>query len=157
MEKPRYSMTKPNLNLSFHTSSPIKNNKWKTLILGGKLYPRKKWESNHSTNPKQDNHTNIIPPLTIKIRGSNNHFSLVSLNINGLDFLIKRRHWQTVYVNRTQNFAAYRKHTSVTKSYTTSDCKVGKSFPSKWSKETSWSSHSNIEKNQLSTKSYQKR
>jgi hypothetical protein len=30
-------------------------------------------------------------------------------------------------------------------------------FPSKWSEETSWSSHSNIEKNQLPTQSYQKR
>jgi hypothetical protein len=30
-------------------------------------------------------------------------------------------------------------------------------FPSKWSKETSWSSHSNIEYNQLQTESYQKR
>ena len=38
-------------------------------------------ESNFSKNPK-DSHTNIIPPLR-KITGSNNHFSLLSLNING--------------------------------------------------------------------------
>jgi hypothetical protein len=30
-------------------------------------------------------------------------------------------------------------------------------FPSKWSEETSWNSHSNTEKNRLPTKSYQKR
>ena len=27
-----------------------------------------------STNPKEDSHTNIIPLLTTKITGSNNHF-----------------------------------------------------------------------------------
>ena len=31
------------------------------------------------------------------------------------------------------------------------------SFPSKWSQETSWSSHANIQLNRLSTKSHQKR
>jgi hypothetical protein len=49
----------------------------------------KKQESNVSTNPKEDSHTNIIPPLT-KIPGNNNHFSLISLNINGLNSPIKR-------------------------------------------------------------------
>ena len=52
----------------------------------GKLHPRKKQESNLLTNPKEDSHTNIIPPLTTKITGSNNHFSLISLNLNGLDY-----------------------------------------------------------------------
>jgi hypothetical protein len=50
----------------------------------------KKQENNHSTNPKEDSHTNIIPPLITKIKGSNNHFSLLSLNISGLDSPIKR-------------------------------------------------------------------
>jgi hypothetical protein len=45
----------------------------------------KKQESNISTNPKEDSHTNITPPLTTNITGSNNHFSLVSLNNNGLN------------------------------------------------------------------------
>jgi hypothetical protein len=40
MEKPRYSRTKANLNLSFQTSSSTKNNKLKTLTLGGKLHPK---------------------------------------------------------------------------------------------------------------------
>jgi hypothetical protein len=31
-----------------------------------------------STNPKEDSHTNTILPLTTKITGSNNHFSLIS-------------------------------------------------------------------------------
>jgi hypothetical protein len=49
-------------------------------------YTLKKQESNLlSTKPKEENHTNIIPPLATKIIGSNNHFSLVSLHINGLN------------------------------------------------------------------------
>jgi hypothetical protein len=42
-----------------------------------------------STNPKEDNHTNIIPLLTIKITRSNNHFSLLSFNTNGINSSIK--------------------------------------------------------------------
>jgi hypothetical protein len=51
-----------------------------------------KQESNLlSTNPKEDSHTNMIPPLTTKIAGSNNHCSLISLNINGLNFKKKKK------------------------------------------------------------------
>jgi exonuclease III len=32
----------------------------------------------------------MIPPLTTKIKGTNNHWSLISLNISGLNFPIKR-------------------------------------------------------------------
>jgi exonuclease III len=32
-----------------------------------------------------------MPPLTTKITGGNNHFSLISLNIVGLNFLVKRQ------------------------------------------------------------------
>jgi hypothetical protein len=59
MEKPRYPMTKPNFTLSFHTSCPTKDNRWKTLIKRGKLHPRKKEESNLLlTNPKEDSQIN---------------------------------------------------------------------------------------------------
>jgi hypothetical protein len=44
-----------------------------------------------STNPKENSHTNIIPPLATKITGSNNHFPLIYLNISGLNSPIKRR------------------------------------------------------------------
>jgi hypothetical protein len=54
-------------------------------------YTQEEQESNIlSTNPREDSHTNIILPLTTKITGSNNHYSLISLNINGLYSLIKR-------------------------------------------------------------------
>jgi hypothetical protein len=52
--------------------------------------PWKKQESNLlSTNPKEDSHTNI--KITSKITESNNHHSLISLNINGLNSPIKRQ------------------------------------------------------------------
>jgi hypothetical protein len=51
--------------------------------------PLIKQESNHSTNLK-DSHKNRIPTLTTKIIGNNNYFSLISLNINGLNSQIKR-------------------------------------------------------------------
>jgi hypothetical protein len=52
-----------------------------------------------STNPKEGSHTNTIPPLTTKIKGSNNHFSLISLNNNGLSSLIKR-HTLTDWIHK---------------------------------------------------------
>jgi hypothetical protein len=52
--------------------------------------PSKKQESNPSTNLKEDSYMNRTPTLTTKITGSNNYFSLISLNINGLSFPIKR-------------------------------------------------------------------
>jgi hypothetical protein len=39
--------------------------------------------SHVTTNPKEENHTNIMP-------GTNNHWSLISLNINGLNSTIKK-------------------------------------------------------------------
>jgi hypothetical protein len=69
--------------ISFHKSSPTENNRWKTPKQGGNIHPRKRQENNLlTTNPKEDSHTTMIPPLTTKITGSNNHFSLISLNIN---------------------------------------------------------------------------
>jgi hypothetical protein len=41
MEKPRYSMTKPNYTISFHKSSLSKDNKGKPPTQGGKLCSRK--------------------------------------------------------------------------------------------------------------------
>jgi hypothetical protein len=64
-------------------------------IIKGKLQQKKgnytleKQEIKFSTNLKEDSHMNRIPTLTTKIRGSNNDFSLISLNINGLISLIK--------------------------------------------------------------------
>jgi exonuclease III len=43
-----------------------------------------------TTNPKDQNHIYIIPPLATKITGTNNHLSLISLNINRLNSPVKR-------------------------------------------------------------------
>jgi hypothetical protein len=44
---------------------------------------------------------NRIPNLTIKITGSYYKFSLISLNINGLNYPIKRqpRDWERIFTN----------------------------------------------------------
>jgi hypothetical protein len=56
---------------------------------GQKLCPRKKEESNHPTNLKEDSNKNRIQTLTATTttttKGSKNYFSLISLNINGLN------------------------------------------------------------------------
>jgi hypothetical protein len=83
--------------------------------------PKKKQEINFlSKNLKEDNHRNLIPLLTTKITESNNHWFLISLNINGLHSPIKR-HRLTDWISKQDSyFAAYRKGTSVTKTDITS-------------------------------------
>jgi hypothetical protein len=51
---------------------------------------QKKQESNPSTSLKEDSRKNRIPTLTTKITGSNNYFSIISLNISALNSSIKR-------------------------------------------------------------------
>ena len=43
------------------------------------------------------------------------HWSLISLNINGLNSPIKRHRLEIGYENRIQHSAVYKKHTSTTK------------------------------------------
>jgi len=78
--------------------------------------------------PKEERHTNIIPPLTTKIAGSDNHYSLIALNIDGLNSSIKRHRLTDWICKGDQHFVAYRKHTSETKTNTTSEEKSGKQF-----------------------------
>ena len=66
--------------------------------------PSKKQESNLPTNPKEDSYTNKIPPLTTKITGRNDHFSLISLNISGLSFPIKRHRLTDWPLNKNPAF-----------------------------------------------------
>ena len=53
-------------------------------------YDIEKARKNPSKNLKEDSHKNRMPVLTTKIIGSNNYFSLISLNINGLYSPIKK-------------------------------------------------------------------
>jgi hypothetical protein len=58
----------------------------KTSNTRRKATPEKKQENNLLLkNQKEDRKINMIPLLTAKITGSNKHFSLISLNINGLN------------------------------------------------------------------------
>jgi exonuclease III len=50
-----------------------------------------KQERNPSTNQKEDSHKKRMPILTTKIIGSKNYVSLIPLNINGLNYPIKRQ------------------------------------------------------------------
>jgi hypothetical protein len=53
-------------------------------------YALEKQESNLPTNLKEDRNINRILTLATKLTESNNYFSLISLNINTLNFPIKR-------------------------------------------------------------------
>jgi hypothetical protein len=65
-------------SISSHKLSPTKDNRWKTPTQGVKMYPRRSKKVIF-----QQTHANIIPPITKKLTGSNNHLSLVSLNMIG--------------------------------------------------------------------------
>jgi hypothetical protein len=62
-----------------------------------------------------------MPTQTTKIKGSNNYFSLISLNINGFNSPIKRHRLKNGYTNRIQHSAAFRKPISGKKTDTTSE------------------------------------
>jgi hypothetical protein len=62
----------------------------KTPTQGGGPIPNKKQNINHlTTNPKGRNHMYTMSPTKTNIKGTNNHLSLISLNINGLNKPIK--------------------------------------------------------------------
>ena len=91
MKKPRYARTKPNLHNNFPQIQLYKGQSLENSNTSRESTPKKKQESNPlSTNSKEDSHTNIIPYLTTKITERNNHYSLISLNISGLNYPIKR-------------------------------------------------------------------
>jgi hypothetical protein len=61
-----------------------------------------------------------MPTLTTKIIGSNNYFSLISLNFNGLNSPVKRHRLTDWLYKQDPTFAAYRKTNSGKKTDTTS-------------------------------------
>jgi hypothetical protein len=100
-------------------------------------------ESNLSTNLKEDSHKNRIANLTTKITGSNNYFSLIFLNINGLHSPIKK-HRLTDWLCKLK-ILLHTGNPPQGQSQTLPQGRLENNFPSKWSQETSWSRHSNIE------------
>ena len=78
MEKPRYSMTKIKFTQYLSTNPDLQKIRDEKHQHKEGIYTLEKTNL-LSTNPKENNHTNI------KITGSNNHHSLISLIINGLN------------------------------------------------------------------------
>ena len=101
--------------------------------------PQKKQESNPSTNFKKiaartESNSNSIN----KDNRKQNYFSLISLNISGLNSSIKLHRLTEWLHKQDQQFATYWKLTSGTKKATTLEKMAGNKFPSKQSKEKSW-------------------
>jgi exonuclease III len=87
-----------------------------------------------------------MPTLTTKIIGSNNYFSLISLNITGLNSPIKRD-ILTVWLHKQDPTFCCLQETQLREKdrQLPQSERLKNNFPSKWSEETSWSSYSNIE------------
>jgi hypothetical protein len=81
---------------------------------------QKKQENTLLTNLKEDSHINIILPLTTKITGSNNHLSLISLNIKGFTSPIRRHRLTEWLCNQAQTFC-YTQKTHLSDKDTTSE------------------------------------
>jgi hypothetical protein len=75
--------------ISFHKSSPTKDNRCKTLTQGGKLHPRKSKKVFFVQQTQKKIATQSILSLRTKITGSNNNWPLIFININGLNSPIK--------------------------------------------------------------------
>lgn len=111
MVKPRYSTAKSNLNdivlLKRHTqdstktktknqttttttTTPNKNSQHKkTIQHKDSDYTQENTRNKSFQNKLKDNHTNLIPLLTTKTKGTNKHCSLISLSINGFNSPVK--------------------------------------------------------------------
>jgi exonuclease III len=84
-----------------------------------------------------------MPTLTTKIKG-NNYFSLISLNIKGLNSPIKRHRLRDWLHKQDPTFCCLQETHVREKDRHYFRIRLEKNFPSKWYEETSWSSHSNI-------------
>ena len=93
-----------------------------------------------------------MPTLTTKIKGSNNYFSLISLNIKWLNSPVKR-HILTDWLHKQDTTFCCLQETHFRKRQTLAQSeRLENNFPNKRSEETSGSSHSNIEKNEFQPK-----
>lgn len=89
--------------------------------------PKKKQDINHhTTKPKGENHIHIMPPTTTNTTGANNHLSLVSLNIDGLNSPIKRHKLTDWRCKQNPAFCCIQETHSMIKTDATSELKAGK-------------------------------
>jgi hypothetical protein len=113
MEKPKYSMTKPNSHNIFPRIQHSRIIKLKHQHKD-RNYALEKAKRNPLTNLKEDSHKNRIPTLkqTNKQKPeSNNYFSLLSLNINGLNSPIKRHRLTTDWLHKQHPTLCYLQET----------------------------------------------
>jgi uncharacterized protein YccT (UPF0319 family) len=82
--KPRYTMTKPNLNNVFSLNQ-LYRRKQKTPTQGGKLHLKTSKNLIISQETQGENHTNTMPTLTTKRTKSKHHWSFISLSIKRLN------------------------------------------------------------------------
>lgn len=79
-------MTQPNFKNIYLLIQPYRGYQKQNPNTGRVTTAKKTQEINHlTTNHKEENHANIIPLLKTKITGTNNHWSLISCKINGLN------------------------------------------------------------------------
>jgi hypothetical protein len=90
MEKLIYSMTKTNLHTTFLQIQLYKGQYMENSNTRRKTTHRKSKNVIFFQQLEEDKHTNINLAITTNITGRNNHYSLMSLNINGLNSPIKR-------------------------------------------------------------------
>ena len=90
MEKSRYSIIKLNLH-SIFLLIQLYRGYWNKITNAKRVTtPKKSQETKQiTTSPKEENAKYIPSPAT-EITETNNHLSLIPLNINGLNFSIKR-------------------------------------------------------------------
>jgi hypothetical protein len=76
---------------SIFQTRPIEDSRRKTPTQREYLQQRKKQDIKHlTTKPKGKNHRHILPLTKTNIAGTSSHMSLISLNINGLNYPINR-------------------------------------------------------------------
>ena len=129
MEKTKYSISKPNLNNIYLLIQPYrrflkeKSNRKESIsikagmcVCGGGVGV----EINYNKSKRREKHThNSISKK--KITRTNNHISLIYLNIKELRSSINDIRYQTGYASMIQHFAAFKKHTPVIKTDTISE------------------------------------
>jgi hypothetical protein len=112
------------------------------------IIPRKTQENNHHTvKPKEERHTythththTLSTTTTNKITGTNNHWSLIPLNISGLNSLIKRNRFTHWMLKQDPLFGCIQTHLSKKKKkkkdrHYLRVKGLEKVFPSKWTEE----------------------
>ena len=75
--------------------------------------------------------------MKTKLTKGSNHWSLISLKVNGLNSLIKR-HRLTDWIQKQNPFFFYKKHNSISKTDIVSEKRVGKKYSNQIDLRNKW-------------------